>query len=488
MTFVSALLDMPTDHVVIELSNGKEITAGALIYRLTKDIKRIKLLNVNSFVVGSEANFENLYRCLLGMLAGLKITFAYQKEQTNDLSYIVKKIIDTSANYFCGSEIIVGKDIETSARDVESTLSEVTRSFEIELITSGTSGVPKIIVLNESDLAYQACEVSKLLGLTWKTKQLFYMPINYVYGLSVITTWLISGGRIVIPKTSLQSPNAFFDEIVKRRITVFSGVPYTYNMMVKWGLHNFEGSALSVLTQAGGKLRLDVKQKFISNLEHIEFWVMYGQTEFGGRISQYKIDCDTIDEMCVGVLLPGIQVRIEREENSSELGEVFLSSPSVCKNIECFVEPKIIDGCNFYPTGDIGKFQGGLLYIADRNKNFIKIGGVRISSTRLKQILEKLKGVQDCFYCLNKGRTEKVLIGLHTSQYQKINTQWELSEIINEALGDNSLTSVLDNKPYEIFLFHGNLPILDNGKPWLWKVHEIMKEASIEKKSLHIWL
>ena len=488
MTFNRALLDFGTDHVVMELSDGKEITAGVLICRLIKDAQRIKLLDIDFFVVGSAANLENLYRCLLGMVTGIKITFGYQDELSNDVNSLVTKIINNSVNYFSGSESISGQDVGSIPRDVENALNEDSRSYEIELATSGTSGVPKTIVLKESDLVYQAREVSKLLGLTRNTKQLFYMPINYVYGLSVITTWLISGGRIVIPQTSLQSPNIFFDEVVQRGITVFSGVPYTYNVIVKWGLHKFEGSALSVLTQAGGRLRLDIKEKIVSTLKSIDFWVMYGQTEFGGRISQYKLDSDSIDEMCVGVPLPGIQVHIEREETSLQLGEVFLSSPSVCKNIDCFVTPKIIDGYSFYPTGDIGKFQKGLLYISDRNKNFIKIGGARISSARIQRYFDKLKGVQDCFLCLSKGRTEKVLIGLHTSQYQKINTQWELSETINKAIGGNTLAVVLDNKPHEIFLLHGELPLLDNGKQWLWKIHETMKEASSEKKSLHIWL
>ena len=78
----------------------------------------------------------------------------------------------------------------------------------------------------------------------------------------------------------------------------------------------------------------------------------------------------------------------------------------------------------------------------------------------------------------NIGRTEKILIGLHSDNFVDIQTQWELSGVIDEK---SNLTNILENKPFEIFLLHGPLPLLDNGKTCIWKIFEIMREASIEK-------
>ena len=118
---------------------------------------------------------------------------------------------------------------------------------------------------------------------------------------------------------------------------------------------------------------------------------MYGQTEFGGRISQYKLD-KKIDneEFCVGKPLRGIKTFIKSEENESGLGEIFLSSPSTCKNINELIKPIEINGEKYYSTGDVGKLVDGFLYVSDRNKNFIKIGGSRISSASIQTFLEIL--------------------------------------------------------------------------------------------------
>ena len=67
-----------------------------------------------------------------------------------------------------------------------------------------------------------------------------------------------------------------------------------------------------------------------------------------------------------------------------------------------------------------------------------------------------------------------------------LNTQWEVSKKIDEDLGKDILLNSLDGKPYEILLLHGQLPLLENGKLWIWKIHKILKEASVEKKSIHI--
>ena len=84
------------------------------------------------------------------------------------------------------------------------------------------------------------------------------------------------------------------------------------------------------------------------------------------------------------------------------------------------------------------------------------------------------------FYVL-EIKNEKILIGLHTDLYKELNTQWEVSKKIDEDLGKDILLNSLDGKPYEILLLHGQLPLLENGKLWIWKIHKILKEASVEK-------
>jgi acyl-coenzyme A synthetase/AMP-(fatty) acid ligase len=488
MTLQSALFECPLDHVVIELYDDKKIFAGSLISRIVHDID---LLNAQPNIeIGSEANFENLYRCILAIFSGAKAIILKQDSFKTSKDLNTKKIVDESISYLNSYQEFNLDELQEAHKDFKNKIFNDINSFEITLTTSGSSGLPKSVVLDDKSLDYQSSEVSKLLNFDINTRQLLYMPINYIYGLSIITTWLKSGSCIILPKNNIQNPNMFFNELILRQITVFSGVPYTFNMMCKWELQKLNDSSITAITQAGGRLRLENKRKIVNNLRNIDFWVMYGQTEFGGRISQYKLSTKEIDidELCVGYPLNGIKVFIEKDKECDGLGEIFIQSPSMAKNINSLDEIRNIKGNNFYSTGDIGRYENDLLYVSDRNKNFIKIGGSRVSTAAVSKSLTKLPGIQECFLCLGNKKNEKILIGLHTELFKDINSQWEVSEKIDEVLGKDILSTILDCKPYEIFLLHGELPLLENSKLWVWKIHEKIKGASIEKKSVHIWL
>ena len=60
MSFQSALDNLDRDSPLIELQN-EGISAGSLIESLQKTYKEFKIIRVKKLIIGSEANFENLY-------------------------------------------------------------------------------------------------------------------------------------------------------------------------------------------------------------------------------------------------------------------------------------------------------------------------------------------------------------------------------------------------------------------------------------------
>ena len=72
MSFQSALDNLDRDSPLIELQNEEIISAGSLIESLQKDTKSLKLLGVKKLIIGSEANFENLYSSILGLYSRIK--------------------------------------------------------------------------------------------------------------------------------------------------------------------------------------------------------------------------------------------------------------------------------------------------------------------------------------------------------------------------------------------------------------------------------
>ena len=122
-----------------------------------------------------------------------------------------------------------------------------------------------------------------------------------------------------------------------------------------------------ILTQAGGFLPSPIKDKFYQFLPDVPFVVMYGQTEFCGRISQGEYNSCAADG-AVGCLLEEI------EAVTSDNGELYIYSPSVCLNADKLMKRKDFDGKAYYSTGDLAEIKGIDLFINGRNQNFIKIG------------------------------------------------------------------------------------------------------------------
>ena len=122
------------------------------------------------------------------------------------------------------------------------TSSKFNRSEQrVILETSGTTGSRKKVIHNIFSLEYQAKTVSTCLGILSTDRQLAYMPLNYIYGMSVIYTWLYTGSSLALTRLGLSSMSKFFNEIIKNNVTIFSGVPHTYLLLKRWGIENLKG-------------------------------------------------------------------------------------------------------------------------------------------------------------------------------------------------------------------------------------------------------
>lgn len=351
----------------------------------------------------------------------------------------------------------------------------------IILETSGTTGLKKKIIHGILALEYQAKAVTERLNLSVNDRQLAYMPLNYIYGMSVIFTWLNSGSSLAVSHHGVQSMSKFFDEILRAEITLFSGVPHTYLLMKRWGFEKLKSSKIRCLTQAGGYLPKPVKNKIQKDLPNINFFVMYGQTEFCGRISQGIYREETSDNF-VGSLLDQIDAILDEND------ELYINSPSICRNADKIMKCLDRDGKLFYSTGDIAQVYGRDLFVSGRNQNFIKVGGRRISQKNIISLIEINEEINSVYIANGINRSEKVLIGIHIelSNYKK-ETSHELIPRLERSFKD-ALKKLLGNTGYKIYLLLGHLPILKSGKVDALQVSKILKDAFIEKKPVHIWL
>lgn len=267
------------------------------------------------------------------------------------------------------------------------------------LYTSGTTGMPKGVMLSHASLLANAESVVAYLGLGSNDSVLSVLPFYYAYGASVLHTHLIRGARVHLEK-NLVFPNLIAEALAVHRITGFSGVPSTFALLLNYGeLGNRDLSCLRYLTQAGGAMSPALIRKLRMALPHPRLFVMYGQTEATSRLTW--LPPERLEEKIgsVGIPVNGVALKIIRDDGTTaatgETGDIWVSGPNVMlgywNNVDA-TRDVLRDG--WLRTGDMGRLDGdGYLFIAGRRSDMIKTGAHRVHPNDVEEAIAELPGV-----------------------------------------------------------------------------------------------
>lgn len=121
------------------------------------------------------------------------------------------------------------------------------------LSTSGSTGSPKQVALSYLNLQSNAENICRYLPIHSMDTTLTTLPFNYSYGLSIINTHLLKGATIFLSTLSVVD-KTFWQIMDEAEITSIAGVPYSYEMLIRLGLHKKDLPYLRYFTQAGGRL------------------------------------------------------------------------------------------------------------------------------------------------------------------------------------------------------------------------------------------
>jgi len=268
------------------------------------------------------------------------------------------------------------------------------------IYTSGTTGQPKGVTLSHGNYVANLSEVITYLSLSSSDSILNILPFYYSYGNSILHTHLLTGATIVL-ENDFMYPVKSLKKIADMKITGFSGVPATFLILLnKTTLTDYDLSSLRYVTQAGGPMPPSSIRKFIGLLDHVSFFVMYGQTEATARLT-YLEPTKLLERMgSVGKPLNGVQIEI-RDESSDVVdpgieGELYVSGPNIMSGYwknKTLTEQVIVNG--FLKTGDLGyKDDDGYIFLTGRRADMIKVGGNRISPLEVEELVHQLAGVE----------------------------------------------------------------------------------------------
>jgi acyl-coenzyme A synthetase/AMP-(fatty) acid ligase len=265
------------------------------------------------------------------------------------------------------------------------------------LSTSGSTGSPKFVRLSRENIESNAMSIREGLSIVPTDVPIAHLPFHYSYGLSVVTSHLLTGAAVVLSRESLLRP-AFWQTIRSSNVNSFSGVPYTYQMLRRLGLENVNAPTLNVMTQAGGKLDNDSISHFHAGLARRQgrFYVMYGQTEATARIAILP-SADLPEKLgSAGKAIPGGTIEIRDDlgnpTSAGSEGELVYSGPNVMLGYATeradLGRGDELNGRLL--TGDRARLDDqGYIYVLGRAKRDAKVFGLRINLDELEALVKR---------------------------------------------------------------------------------------------------
>ena len=284
------------------------------------------------------------------------------------------------------------------------------------MTTSGSTGSQKFVRQSYKNIDSNTDSISKYLEIKSTDRPISTMPMSYTFMLSIINSHLYKGASIVLTEATLMEKR-FWQLIKFLHVTTFSGVPYTYEMLKKLRFEKMDLPSLQYLTQAGGKLSLDLSKEFaeVCWKKGIKFFVMYGQTEGTARMSYLPWNYSRSKAGSIGVAIPGGQFwLVDNEGNeipkAETMGELVYKGDNVTLGYaeNCFDLNKGDENNGILRTGDLAKLdEDGFYYITGRKKRFLKMYGNRVNLNEVEELI-KAKGF-DCV-CAGVDDNMKIFI------------------------------------------------------------------------------
>lgn len=271
------------------------------------------------------------------------------------------------------------------------------------LYTSGSTGLPKGVMLSHSNMLAGTRIVRTYLGITREERILSVLPFSFDYGLNQLLT-AVEQGACLVPLT-FRLGDQIVTALRKERITGFAGVPSIWAILTR-ASPSFAKTPLPDLryiTNSGGAVPSDTVRRLRETLTGTQIFLMYGLTE---AFRSTYLPPDELDRRptSIGKAIPECEILVIDSDGTpvppGTPGILVHRGPTVSLGYWNRPEDtaRVIRPNPVRPTdegGDKVCFSGdlvvqdddGFFYFVGRDDAMIKSTGYRVSPTEVEEVL-----------------------------------------------------------------------------------------------------
>ena len=349
------------------------------------------------------------------------------------------------------------------------------------VFSSGTTGVPKGVMLSHNNIISNITEVSELFRLTKKDRMMGVLPFFHSLGYT-ITLWfpLLLGFGAVYHPNPLDA-KTIGKTIFTHKATILLSTPSFYAAYIKkCPPEHFSSLRFAIV---GSEKLKDSLAKSFKEKYGLDLLEGYGCTEMGPVVSinipdfkQKDIRQTGLKLGTVGHPLPGIAARIVCPDSGTLLaygkeGLLLVKGPN--RMVGYLGSPKKTVAVlreDWYITGDIAAIdEDGFITITDRLSRFSKIGGEMVPHIKIEEAVNLIIKDQGSVITAiaDETRGERLVI-LHSSQGSSAEEIWS-------RLAETDLPQLWIPKRKNIY-FIDAIPLLGSGKVDLMTAKKIAME------------
>ncbi len=268
--------------------------------------------------------------------------------------------------------------------------------------TGGTTGTPKGALLTHANISINAAQIQSIdPEADFQDRILGALPLFHVFANTCVLNRTVLAGdeMVMLPKFELETAMKTISEM---KITALPGVPTMFRAILDHpDVGSFDLTSLRICISGGAPMPRELRAAFMEKTG-ARLVEGYGLTESSSVAScnPYMGEGKTGS---IGQPVPGTCIIIcDREDPArilpdGEKGEITLTGPQVMRgywnrpdaDAETFVDGRM-------RTGDVGYIDGdGYVFIVDRMKDLILVGGFNVYPSALEKILYTHEAVKE---------------------------------------------------------------------------------------------